>query len=95
MVLSPRFSVRAVSLAVAAVSASLSMPTSASMGNLGTSYGVMPVDVATAQSLSMFNEQVSATYYNPAALTHCRNTRKTDTGFLDRHRKRMRPRWRW
>ncbi|ERS88385.1 hypothetical protein Q667_13655 [Marinobacter sp. C1S70] len=56
MVLSPRFSVRAVSLAVAAVSASLSMPTSASMGNLGTSYGVMPVDVATAQSLSMFNE---------------------------------------
>ena len=69
MVLSPRFSVRAVSLAVAAVSASLSMPTSASMGNLGTSYGVMPVDVATAQSLSMFNEQVSATYYNPAALT--------------------------
>jgi long-subunit fatty acid transport protein len=39
------------------------------MGNLGTTYGVMPVDVATAQSLSMFNDQVSATYYNPAALT--------------------------
>ncbi|WP_303290339.1 alkane uptake protein AupA [Marinobacter sp. SS5-14b] len=69
MVLPTRFSVRAVSLAVAAVSATLSMTASASMGNLGTSYGVMPVDVATAQSLSMFNDQVSATYYNPAALT--------------------------
>lgn len=41
---------------------------SASMGNIGTSYGVFPVDVATAQSLSMFNSQVSANYYNPAAL---------------------------
>jgi long-subunit fatty acid transport protein len=39
------------------------------MGNIGTTYGVMPVDVATAQSLSMFNDQVSATYYNPAYLT--------------------------
>ena len=69
MVLSPRFSVRAVSLAVAAVSTTFAFPVNASMGNLGTSYGVMPVDVATAQSLSMFNDQVSATYYNPAYLT--------------------------
>ncbi|WP_372965321.1 alkane uptake protein AupA [Marinobacter sp.] len=69
MVLPTRFSVRATTLAVAAVSATLSMPATASMGNLGTTYGVMPVDVATAQSLSMFNDQVSATYYNPAALT--------------------------
>src|SRR5690554_8211644 len=73
MVLSPRFSVRAVSLAVAAVSASLSMNASASIDNLGTTYGVMPIDVATAQSLSMFNDEVSATYYNPASLT--KNTR--------------------
>src|SRR5690554_6252696 len=81
MVLSPRFSVRAVSLAVAAVSASLSMNASASMGNLGTTYGVMPIDVATAQSLSMFNDQVSATYYNPASLT--RDTRgELTTGIL-------------
>ncbi|MBW0148657.1 alkane uptake protein AupA [Marinobacter arenosus] len=64
-----RFSVRAMSLAVATISASLSMSANASMGNLGTTYGVMPVDVATAQSLSMFNDQVSATYYNPAYLT--------------------------
>ncbi|MFO7528050.1 MAG: alkane uptake protein AupA [Marinobacter sp.] len=69
MVTTPRFSVRAMSLAIAAVSAGVSLSATASMGNLGTTYGVMPVDVATAQSLSMFNDQVSATYYNPAYLT--------------------------
>lgn len=69
MVSTPRLSVRAISLSVAAVSAGLSFSASASMGNIGTSYGVMPIDVATAQALSMFNDQVSATYYNPAALT--------------------------
>ncbi|AOY88969.1 hypothetical protein BKP64_12790 [Marinobacter salinus] len=69
-----RFAVRAMSLAFAAVTASLSMPAAASMGNIGTTYGVMPVDVATAQSLSMFNDQVSATYYNPAYLTSVRKT---------------------
>ncbi|MFT0138745.1 aromatic hydrocarbon degradation protein, partial [Alcanivoracaceae bacterium MT1] len=31
----------------------------ANMGNLGTTYGVMPSDVATVQALSMFNTQVS------------------------------------
>ncbi len=69
MVSTSRFSARALTLAVAAASTTLSVPTSASMGNIGTTYGVMPVDVATAQSLSMFNNQVSATYYNPASLT--------------------------
>src|SRR5690554_6832922 len=69
MISTSRFSVRAMSLAVAAVSTGLSFSVSASMGNLGTTYGVMPIDVATAQSLSMFNDQVSATYYNPAYLT--------------------------
>lgn len=39
-----------------------------SMGNIGTSYGVLPSDLASAQALSMFNSQVSATYYNPAYL---------------------------
>lgn len=48
---------------------SLSGRVCASMGNLGTTYGVMPADVASAQALSMFNPQVSATYYNPAYLT--------------------------
>lgn len=41
----------------------------ASMGNIGTTYGVMPMDVASAQGLSLFNSQVSVTYYNPAGLT--------------------------
>lgn len=69
MVPTSRFSLRAITFAVAAASAGFSLSTSASMGNLGTTYGVMPVDVATAQSLSMFNDQVSATYYNPSYLT--------------------------
>ncbi len=62
-----RFSLRSLGLAVSACS--YSIVASASMGNLGTSYGVMPFDIATAQSLSMFNSEVSATYYNPAYLT--------------------------
>ncbi|MCG8394832.1 MAG: outer membrane protein transport protein [Pseudomonadales bacterium] len=43
-------------------------PALASMGNIGTTYGVLPSDVASAQALSLFNSQVSATYYNPAYL---------------------------
>jgi len=43
-------------------------PVMASMGNIGTTYGVLPSDLASAQALSMFNSQVSATYYNPAYL---------------------------
>lgn len=53
-----------------AVSAGLGVSSvQASMGNLGTTYGLMPADIATAQALSMFNEQASATYYNPSYLT--------------------------
>lgn len=66
---SHRFAVRALTLAIATSSAGLATTASASMGNLGTAYGVMPVDVATAQALSMFNDQVSVTYYNPSYLT--------------------------
>jgi hypothetical protein len=44
------------------------MHTHAGMGNIGTSYGVLPSDIASAQSLSMFNTQVSSSYYNPAYL---------------------------
>lgn len=40
----------------------------ASVGNLGTTYGVSALDIASAQSLSMFNTQTSALYYNPAYL---------------------------
>ena len=69
MAFSSRSRSRALSLAIATASVGFSISVNASMGNLGTTYGVMPVDVATAQSLSMFNDQVSATYYNPAYLT--------------------------
>jgi long-chain fatty acid transport protein len=44
------------------------MHTHAGMGNIGTTYGVLPSDIASAQSLSMFNTQVSSSYYNPAYL---------------------------
>jgi long-chain fatty acid transport protein len=40
----------------------------AGMGTLGTTYGVLPSDIASAQSLSMFNTQISSSYYNPAYL---------------------------
>ncbi|WP_223425602.1 OmpP1/FadL family transporter [Alcanivorax limicola] len=41
---------------------------SANMGNIASTYGVLPQDLASAQALSLFNSQVSATYYNPAYL---------------------------
>ncbi len=44
----------------------------ASMGNIGTTYGVLPTDVASAQALSMFNTKVSSVYYNPAYLARTR-----------------------
>ena len=46
----------------------MASPALASMGNIGTSYGLLPTDIASAQALSMFDTQVSATYYNPAYL---------------------------
>src|SRR5699024_2110534 len=46
----------------------LSSPVLASMGGTATTYGLMPSDIASAQALSLFNTNVSAAYYNPAAL---------------------------
>lgn len=46
----------------------IASPALASMGNIGTSYGLLPMDIASAQAFSMFDTQVSATYYNPAYL---------------------------
>ncbi|MCC2638512.1 MAG: outer membrane protein transport protein (OMPP1/FadL/TodX) [Moraxellaceae bacterium] len=43
-------------------------PAFAGMGNIAASYGLMPGDVASAQALSLFNPEVAAVYYNPAAL---------------------------
>ena len=46
----------------------LSLNASANMGQTPTNYGILPSDVASAQALSLFNTQISATYYNPAYL---------------------------
>lgn len=43
-------------------------PATAAMGNIATTYGLLPGDIASAQALSMFNAQASAVYYNPAYL---------------------------
>ncbi|MCH8499398.1 MAG: outer membrane protein transport protein [Marinobacter sp.] len=59
---------RALCAAVALSAAGVSLSAHASMGNIGTTYGLLPSDIGTAQALSMFNTQVSATYYNPAYL---------------------------
>ena len=40
----------------------------AGMGNIATTYGVLPADMASAQALSIFTTQPSAAYYNPASL---------------------------
>lgn len=50
----------------------LSSAACASMGNVGSNFGLMPNDVATAQALSMFSNQPSAVYYNPAYLARDR-----------------------
>lgn len=46
-----------------------STSTFAAMGNIATTYGLLPSDIASAQALSLFNPDVSAVYYNPAYLT--------------------------
>ena len=53
----------------AAIALTASVPALAGMGNTANTYGLFPVDVGTAQALSMFNAQASALYYNPAYLT--------------------------
>lgn len=44
----------------------------AAMGTVATNFGLLPQDVASAQSLSMFSHQPSAVYYNPAYLARDR-----------------------
>ena len=62
----------------AGVLLSLGSAATASMGNAPSTYGILPHDIATAQALSLFNNQASATYYNPAALA--RDSRSELTG---------------
>jgi long-chain fatty acid transport protein len=47
----------------------LSPATQAAMSDNATTYGLLPSDVASAQAFSLFSDQVSATWYNPASLT--------------------------
>lgn len=68
MALTSRVSVRTLSLAIAVASSGLTLNASANMGQTPSSYGLLPTDVGSAQALSMFNSQVSATYYNPSYL---------------------------
>lgn len=55
--------------AAALISTVLTAPAFAGMGNTASTYGLLPVDVGTAQGLSLFSTQASALYYNPAYLT--------------------------
>ncbi|MFT0138279.1 OmpP1/FadL family transporter [Alcanivoracaceae bacterium MT1] len=55
--------------AVAAFVSMFSGVSMASMGNIATTYGLLPSDISSAQGLSLFNTQASAVYYNPAYLT--------------------------
>lgn len=71
-------SARVVPFALASLA--LSTTAFANMGNLATNYGVLPGDVASAQALSLFNSQVSATYYNPSYLA--KDSRGELTGAL-------------
>ena len=41
----------------------------AAMSHTALTWGVLPSDVASAQAFSIFSDQVSATWYNPASLT--------------------------
>ena len=47
----------------------LAAPAWGSMGNTAGTYGLLPIDVGTAQGMSLFNTQASALYFNPAYLT--------------------------
>lgn len=53
---------------IAILLASTPLAGHAAMGNIATTYGLLPADIASAQSFSLFNPDSSAVYYNPAAL---------------------------
>ena len=55
--------------AAALFSSLLATPAWGGMGNTASTYGLLPLDVGTAQGMSLFNTQASALYYNPAYLT--------------------------
>ena len=70
-------SIRPLFLALAA----LPLGAQASLGHVGANFGLLSQDVATAQGLSMFSNQPSAVYYNPAYLARDRRGAMS-AGFL-------------
>lgn len=64
-----------------ALFAALPISAMASMGSVATNFGLTPTDTASAQALSMFSNQPSAVYYNPAYLARDRKGALT-AGFI-------------
>lgn len=64
-----------------ALFAALPISAIASMGTVATNFGLTPTDTASAQALSMFSNQPSAVYYNPAYLARDRKGAMT-AGFV-------------
>lgn len=46
----------------------IAAPATANMSNMPSTYGLLPGDIASAQATSLFSNQVSTLFYNPAAL---------------------------
>ncbi|MEY1661147.1 OmpP1/FadL family transporter [Isoalcanivorax beigongshangi] len=67
------------------LAAVLAQPAVASLGNAPSSYGLLPSDVGSAQSLSIFNDRISAVYYNPANLVRDRRGELTGGVFHADH----------
>ncbi|WP_238400904.1 OmpP1/FadL family transporter [Alloalcanivorax marinus] len=63
----------------------LGSPALANMGNTGTTYGLFPSDIASAQALSLFSTNTSSTYYNPANLVRDRRSEVTGAIFHAEH----------
>lgn len=64
-----------------ALLAALPISSMAAMGSVATNFGLTPADTASAQALSMFSNQPSAVYYNPAYLARDRRG-ALSAGFL-------------
>lgn len=63
----------------------MSTPALANMGNTGSTYGLFPSDIASAQALSLFNTSTSSTYYNPANLAVVQTSEITGAIFHAEH----------
>lgn len=64
----------------------------ATLGTIASNFGLLPQDTATAQALSMFSNQPSAVYYNPAYLARDRKGAMS-AGFLFTEQDLRAPGW--